>query len=131
MLRFCNDNVILQIYVKLGRPAQFHWYKMSYSPVGDTVAIINITWQVYNKIYVVARDAPREYRELLADLRVFSDQVKIIRDRFEGSTDAPAGSLRAVLRNSSRTLVEFKEKLAKYSDLGNVLSSLHVFKILK
>ena len=91
---------------------------MSYSPVGDTVAIIHITWQVYNKVYVVARDAPKEYSRLLADLRVFSDQLKIIRDRFEGNIDAPAESLRTVLKRSTLTLVEFKEKLAKYNDLG-------------
>ena len=99
---------------------------MSYSPVGDTVALINITWQVYNKVWVVLRDAPKEYSKLLADLRVFSDQVKIIRDRFDGNRDAPAEQLRAVLKVSSQTLVEFKEKLAKYSDLGNFLCSLHL-----
>ena len=91
---------------------------MSYSPVGDTVAIINIAWQIYNKIYVVARDAPQEYRTLLADLRVFSDQLKTIRARFESSDDAPTEPLREVLQRSSQTLVDFKEKLAKYSDLG-------------
>lgn len=91
---------------------------MSYSPVGDTVAIINIAWQVYNKVYVVARDAPKEYRNLLADLRLFSDQVKSIRDHFEGTKDAPTESLRVVLQRSSRTLIDFKETLAKYSDLG-------------
>lgn len=91
---------------------------MSYSPVGDTVAIIKIAWQVYNKVYVVARDAPKEYSKLLADLRLFSDQVKIIHDRFEGTKDASTQSLRVVLQNASTTLIEFKEKLAKYSDLG-------------
>ncbi len=46
------------------------------------------------------------------------DQVKIIHDRFEGTKDASTQSLRVVLQNASTTLIEFKEKLAKYSDLG-------------
>lgn len=116
------------VSARLARSTPIDWYRMSYSAVGDTVAIINIAWQVYNKVYVVARDAPKEYSKLLADLRVFSDQVKIIHDRFESTKDAAPESLRTVLRNSSNTLVEFKEKLAKYSDLGRSRSSVHVNK---
>ena len=54
---------------------------MSYSPIGDTVALTKLAYTLYSRVIVVARDAPEQFAELLQDLDLYKSilyRIKIM-----------------------------------------------------
>ena len=47
----------------------------AFQPVGDTVALTLLAYQLYRKGYQVAKSAPDEFRALLGELNVFKQTV--------------------------------------------------------
>lgn len=92
---------------------------MSYSIVGDTAVILKLSWQLYQKIYVAAREAPKNYNDLAAELRFMSNVVTRVQQHHERQGPLESDEMvTALLARSLRVLNQFSHKLAKYNILG-------------
>ena len=92
---------------------------MSYSPVGDTVALTKLAYNVYNKVYTVARDAPQQFAELSQDLKIFKAVLHHINKQLVRDTDQQYGApVKDVLERCFRTLRGLRELTSKYENLG-------------
>lgn len=93
---------------------------MSYSPAGDTIAITRLAWDLYSRGYAVARDAPEEFKSLLADLRLLKLVLWYIRDKVTRGGKSCSDSTLATLRDCFRTLNDFEVVVGKYEKLGKL-----------
>lgn len=92
---------------------------MSYSIVGDTVALTNLAYSVYSKVYLVARDAPEQFGEISRDLQMFKSILYQVRDQISRDTESTYGSnIQDVLRRCFDTLRGLRDMTVKYEKLG-------------
>lgn len=92
---------------------------MSYSPVGDTVALTNLAYTLYTKVYAVAKNAPEQFGELSHELNIFKVVLFRIRDQVRRDTDSEYGKpVKDVLERCFQTLRGVRDLTAKYENLG-------------
>lgn len=92
---------------------------MSYSIVGDTMALTKLAYSVYSKVYLVARDAPEQFAELSRDLQIFKSILYQVHDQVNRDTDSIHGTnIQDVLRRCFDTLRGLRDLTVKYEKLG-------------
>ncbi|KAI5782027.1 hypothetical protein DFH27DRAFT_488153 [Peziza echinospora] len=94
--------------------------------VGDFLAVGKLAWDLYRKCYVVAKDAPKEFQELVGEIATLSQSIKILEDEVNNpeSTLVRAGEDRArmmaeMMRRVEVTLRELEKFAMKYEQLAN------------
>ena len=83
--------------------------------VGDVVTVTRLAYDVYSKGYLVALNAPDQFRELVQELSVFKEALYQIRNQNELIYDGP---LRSLIQRCLRTLSDFGDFIGKYEQLG-------------
>lgn len=92
---------------------------MSYSPVGDTVALTTLAYNIYKKVYAVAKNAPEQFRELSQELKIHKVVLFRIRDQIKRDTGSEySQSVKDVLESCFQTLRGVRDLTAKYENLG-------------
>ncbi|KAL8824382.1 MAG: hypothetical protein Q9191_005094 [Dirinaria sp. TL-2023a] len=91
------------------------------SPIGDTIALTTLAYKLYQKGYLVARDAPRHVRDLVQEVETIKTILYTITDQVK---QEPSPAITRVLGNCFETLSEFGALIEKYeilsfSDRGN------------
>lgn len=96
---------------------------MSYSPIGDTIAVTKLAYSIYSRVYVVARDAPEQFGELSRDLQTIKSVLYQIYDQANHDHGFSYGmSVRDVLCRCFDTLRGLGHLTAKYEKLGEALA---------
>lgn len=97
---------------------------MSLSPISDTLALTKLAFDLYEKGYVVARDAPKQFCELLEDLSLLKEVLWHIRN-YINQENAPRGkavdAVLSHLKRFSHILNGFGDLVSKYEKLGELL----------
>ena len=75
---------------------------------------------LYSKGYAVARDAPKEFKYLLEDLRLLKLVLWCIRDKMTRGGKSCSKSTQETLHRCFHTLYDFEALVAKYEILGEV-----------
>ena len=92
---------------------------MSYSPIGDTIALTRLVYLVYNNVIKVAKDAPQQFRELSRDIQTIKGILYRIGDQTSREIDSENGTaVKDVLKRCSETLYGLRDLAAKYEKLG-------------
>lgn len=95
---------------------------MSVQPIGDTIALVTLAWNIYFKGYAVARDAPQEFQELLDDLlqvkRILWHIHKKVERDVNSNDEFSRKILPPLLRRCFLTLYKIEALVAKYEKLG-------------
>lgn len=92
---------------------------MSYSPIGDTVALMKLAYQLYSRVIVVARDAPEQFKALLQDLDVYKSVLYRVKSQTDhGSDPTHNDAVHNVLVRCFHTLYELRDLTTKYENLG-------------
>lgn len=103
---------------------------MSYSPIGDTIALTKLAYTLYSRVIVVARDAPEQFEALSRDLDVYKRVLYRIRSQIDHDDDPSySGALHNVLNHCFSTLYRLRDLTTKYENLGEYyLSSFSTFR---
>ena len=102
---------------------------MSYSPIGDTVALTKLAYTLYSRVFVVARDAPEQFEDLLQDLDAYKSVLYRIRSQTDDARDPSYGvAVQDPLRRCFQTLYGLRDLTIKYENLGgyNLCRSTHL-----
>lgn len=92
---------------------------MSYSPIGDTIALTKLAYALYSRVIVVARDAPEQFEALLQDLDVYKKVLYRIKSQTGQGCDPSYGvAVQDVLNCCFRTLYGLRDLTTKYENLG-------------
>ena len=92
---------------------------MSYSPIGDTVALTNLAYNLYSKVYTVAKNAPERFGDLSRELQVYRAVLFRVRDQLRRDAGSEYGKpVKDVLEQCFQTLRGVRELTAKYENLG-------------
>ncbi|KAK7594722.1 hypothetical protein V3481_005723 [Fusarium oxysporum f. sp. vasinfectum] len=98
--------------------------------VGDFIAVGELCWKIYSRVYKVSRDAPEELRALIQELGNLSNTVNLlneeVRDREEWIKRAGERRLEYTCKvmSQARETLEKMDRLAnKYAELGTGDSS--------
>ena len=91
---------------------------MSYSFVGDTLAIINLAYKLYSRVIIVARGAPEQFDDLLQDLQTMKVILYQIGDRVNHDRDpAQRSPVDKILGRCLNTLWGLGNLMSKYENL--------------
>lgn len=91
---------------------------MSYSPIGDTIALTKLAYTLYSRVIVVARDAPEQFEALSRDLDVYKRVLYRIRSQIDHDDDPSySGALHNVLNHCFSTLYRLRDLTTKYENL--------------
>ena len=94
---------------------------MSYSPIGDTIALTKLAYTLYSRVVVVARNAPEQFEELQLDLDIYKRVLYRIRSQIEHDGDSSYSDIvQNVLTRCFRTLYGLRDLTSKYENLGKV-----------
>jgi len=101
---------------------------MSFSPIGDTIAVTNLVWTLYRRVVAVARTASTDFKDWSTDLYAMNVVLQQIRDLTDVN-DSLSRPVKIVLGQCFGTLQKCSEKISKYenlaqSDRGHVLKKL-------
>lgn len=92
---------------------------MSFSPIGDTIALTKLAYDLYSRVIVVAHDAPEQFEALLQDLDVYRRVLYRIRSQTDHDSDTSySDTVRDVLNPCFHTLHELRDLTIKYENLG-------------
>ena len=92
---------------------------MSYSPIGDTIALTKLAYALYSRVVVVARNAPEQFEELQLDLDTYKRILYRIRSQIERDSDSSYSDIvQNVLSRCFRTLYGLRDLTSKYENLG-------------
>ncbi|KAG9506302.1 hypothetical protein J7337_003285 [Fusarium musae] len=93
--------------------------------VGDFIAVGELCWKIYTRVYKVSRDAPEELRALIQELGNLSNTVNLlneeVRDREEWMKRAGERRLEytcKVMGQVKATLQKMDRLADKYAELG-------------
>ncbi|KAL8961874.1 MAG: hypothetical protein Q9183_005244 [Haloplaca sp. 2 TL-2023] len=93
--------------------------------VGDLLAITKLAWDLYHNCYLVAREAPDDFRKLVDELaslqgvlRALRDDVNSDRSFLERLGDSRKETLERCLRSCFTTLDSLQRLVIKYRELG-------------
>lgn len=101
---------------------------MSYSPIGDTIALTKLAYALYSRVIVVARDAPEQFEALLQDLDTYKRVLYRIRSQADHDSDPSYSvAVQDVLDRCFRTLYGLRDLTTKYENLCecNLSSFMH------
>ena len=87
-----------------------------YQPVGDTVALTVLAYQLYKKGYSVAKHAPDEFRALLEELDVFKRTVWQVQRSLKNSNESLGEDIITICTNV--LVKDFQPLVLKYEKLG-------------
>ena len=94
-------------------------FVMSYSPIGDTIALTKLAYALYSKVIVVARDAPEQFEALLQDLDIYKKVLYRIQSQTDHDNDPSHGvAVQDVLNRCFHTLYGLRDLTTKYENLG-------------
>lgn len=94
---------------------------MSYSPIGDTIALTKLAYTLYSRVVVVARDAPEQFEALKQDLDVYKRVLYRIRSQTVHDNDPSySATVQNVLNHCFSTLYGLRELTTKYENLGEL-----------
>ena len=97
---------------------------MSYSPIGDTIALTKLAYTLYSRVIVVARDAPGQFEALLRDLDAYKNVLYRIRNRVDHDSDPSCSdAVVGILDRCFHTLYGLRDLTTKYENLGVYSSS--------
>lgn len=86
-----------------------------YSPIGDTIALANLAYNVYAKVFAVGKIAPEQMGELSQDLRIYRVVLFRIRDQARNQVGSDYDiRVRDMLDMSFQTLREIRLLTIKY-----------------
>ncbi|KAL8948378.1 MAG: hypothetical protein Q9222_005434 [Ikaeria aurantiellina] len=85
--------------------------------VGDILQLSKFAADLYTKGWVVARDAPQEFRDLVHELLLLKDILFIVHRKVIREADSYGEPTKRVLHRCLQTLSEFSELVAKYEKL--------------
>ena len=92
---------------------------MSYSPIGDTIALTNLAYALYSRVVVVARNAPEQFEDLQRDLDIYKRVLYRIRSQIEHDSDSSySDTVQNVLNLCLRTLYGLRDLTSRYENLG-------------
>ncbi|EWZ97352.1 hypothetical protein FOWG_01839 [Fusarium oxysporum f. sp. lycopersici MN25] len=98
--------------------------------VGDFIAVGELCWKIYTRVYKVSRDAPEELRALIQELGNFSNTVKLLNEEVEDREEwiKRAGERRLeytckIVGQAKETLQKMDRLADKYAELGTGDSS--------
>ncbi|KAI4092076.1 MAG: hypothetical protein LQ344_003731 [Seirophora lacunosa] len=86
--------------------------------VGDILQLSRLAADLYNKGWVVARDAPQEFRDLVHDLFLLKDILFIVHRKVTREPDLYGDPTKRVLRCCFDALSDFSTLVAKYEKLA-------------
>ncbi|KAL9009421.1 MAG: hypothetical protein Q9173_005551 [Seirophora scorigena] len=86
--------------------------------VGDILQLSRLAADLYNKGWVVARDAPQEFRDLVHDLLLLKDILFIVHRKVTRDPDLYGDPTKRVLRCCFDALSDFSTLVAKYEKLA-------------
>ncbi len=92
---------------------------MSFSPIGDTVALVHLAHSLYSRVFVVARDAPEQFEELSHELHTIKTVLYQLGRDVVGGWDSTYNALiREIVVDCYGTLRGLGDLIAKYENLG-------------
>lgn len=92
---------------------------MSFSPVGDTYVILKLACQVYRRGFVVAINAPKEFKEVIQFVGIIKGVLwKVERIKDTVKDDPNHGDLKLALASCRQTLEAFSHRMTRYENLG-------------
>ncbi|KAL8728955.1 MAG: hypothetical protein Q9166_005050 [cf. Caloplaca sp. 2 TL-2023] len=86
--------------------------------VGDILQLSRLAADLYTKGWVVARDAPQEFRDLVHELLLLKDVLFIVHRKVTRDSALYGDPTRRVLQRCCDTLSEFSVLVAKYENLA-------------
>ena len=87
--------------------------KMSFSPIGDSIAVVKLAYELYNRFVIVARDAPDSLKALFGDLQRIKGVLFLVHNN-----PTYSAAVRDVLSDCFKTLRELRDLTDKYEKLG-------------
>ena len=94
--------------------------------IGDIIAVGQLAYTLYTKCYKVARGAPLEFQQLLAEVAILFQAMKLLQEEveMEDSTLMKAGDARIqtvnrVVERVEVTLKEFEKHANRHAKLGD------------
>lgn len=95
--------------------------------VGDFIAVADLAWKLYRYCYVVAKDAPRDFKLLLQEICTLASSIKLLKDE----VDDPESTLRRsgedrirmvndIISRIKITLEELEKYAKRYEGLQGV-----------
>ncbi|KAG4291318.1 hypothetical protein FPRO06_03204 [Fusarium proliferatum] len=93
--------------------------------VGDFIAVGELSWKIYTRVYKVSRDAPEELRALIQELGNLSNTVNLLNEELRDQEEwlKRAGERRLeytckVMSQAKETLQKMDRLADKYAELG-------------
>lgn len=95
--------------------------------VGDFLAVADLAWKLYRYCYIVAKDAPRDFKLLLQEICTLASSLKLLKDEVDDpeSTLRRSGEDRVRMVNDmisriGMTLEELEKYAKRYESLQGV-----------
>ncbi|KAL8946866.1 MAG: hypothetical protein Q9222_006794, partial [Ikaeria aurantiellina] len=93
--------------------------------VGDLLSVTKLAWDLYHKCYLVAREAPEDFRQLVNELASLQGVLRTLRDDVNSDTsfldrlgDSRKENLERCLGSCFNTLHKLQTLVIKYRELG-------------
>ncbi|KAL8968963.1 MAG: hypothetical protein Q9197_004590 [Variospora fuerteventurae] len=86
--------------------------------IGDILQLTRLAADLYNKGWVVARDAPQEFRDLVHDLLLLKEVLFILHRKIQLNPDLYGDPTKRVLQCCFYALFDFSNLVAKYERLA-------------
>ena len=87
--------------------------------IGDVVAVTKLAYDVYSKGFLVALNAPDQFRQLVQELSVFKDALFQIRNQTQNGGELTYDDpVRSLIKQCLQTLSDFGDFIGKYEQLG-------------
>lgn len=91
--------------------------------IGDILQLTRLAANLYTKGWVVAREAPQEFRDLVHELLLLKDILFIVHRKVTRESDLYGDPTKRVLQQCFDTLSDFSILVAKYEQLGKPIST--------
>ena len=99
---------------------------MSFQPVGDSVTIARLAYDLYSKGFLVARHAPEDFRVLLKELKIIKNLLGLVQAKLRNNDDLFDNYAGEVLQHCREALLEFKPLVIKYEMLADTNRGLWI-----
>ncbi|KAL8774307.1 MAG: hypothetical protein Q9209_001058 [Squamulea sp. 1 TL-2023] len=93
--------------------------------VGDLLTVTKLAWDLYHKCYLVAREAPEDFRQLVNELASLQGALRTLRDDYNSDQsflerlgDPRKDALDKCLGSCNATLQKLQTLVTKYQELG-------------
>ncbi|KAI4194637.1 MAG: hypothetical protein LQ350_007662 [Teloschistes chrysophthalmus] len=86
--------------------------------VGDILQLSRLAADLYTKGWLVARDAPQEFRDLVHELLLLKDVLFVVHRKIDRDADLYGDPTKRVLQRCFDTLSEFSNLVQKYEKLA-------------